>query len=362
MQKIHDIIQRMAGGEDYIDIFRKELNDADVAVIAKVLKHNHTLRVLYLGDNQITDAGVKDLASALKDNHTLISFDLDGNQIADAGAKDINDINNFLARNQAYRKQHDEALKYLSCSRSLVYDLEINEACLSSLNEALNNAKKIIEDLEEEGYNQAPALFRTLNTLHAIALFQANNIHSCLDIYINQLQPQPPEALSFKIVNLILDKQPLDDPISNQKLILMCLRGTTNYNAIQYNALQELRGIIKNEQAEGKGYSGSQPLNEIVRDDKNVSVTKIVSVLDVSKPNNNNAEFETCVFYEELALIPKNPTVHTVHAGEIPDSGDLDNQFEAKKKELLQKLLLKYPENPDLDMPSESTPFSQSSK
>ncbi len=351
---VQDLAEALKENDTLVDLSLREnlITDAGAKYLASALKNNHTLRSLILGNNRITNAGAKDLAAALKDNHTLCTLELNYGRIDDDVAEDLRRL---LARNKAYRKQHEGTLLHLNNATKLLNAREIDETWLEYFNEALNSADKISEDLQREGYNQAPALLREVKTLHALAHFRTGDIHACLDIYINQLQPQPPEALSFKIASLILAEKPLDDPISNQILILMCLRGTTENNVMQYNAVQELRGVIKKEKEEGKGFSKPQPLNELVRDYKDLSVNKIVSVLDVSKPNNNNAEPETCVFYEELVLSPNNPTVHTVLAGEIPESSELGNQFEAKQKELLLELLSKYPKNPDVDLPSEPT-------
>jgi Ran GTPase-activating protein (RanGAP) involved in mRNA processing and transport len=308
--------------------------------LARALKDNNTLTELYLQDNQISDAGAQDIARALKDNHTLMVLDLSDNNISAAGAEDIK---SFLSRNTTYQEKYSEALKYRDIASALLKSPEIDVACLSSLNEALDMADKITEDLQNTGYNQAAVLSCQVNALRASAHLQTGNIRAGLDLYVNKLQPQPAEAVSLAIADLILDEQTLPDENANRALILMCLRGTTQYSAMQFNALQKLRGIDK--------FTSSQPLTTLL------GVDKIVSVLDVSKPEEKMQETETCIFYEDLVLSPLNPPVHKVFKGDIPPCVELSHQFEVQKKALLDSLKLAYPENPREDEPTSSTPF-----
>jgi hypothetical protein len=256
-------------------------------------------------------------------------LNLYGNPISAAGAKDTKSL---LSRNTTYLKKHTGALKYSDIVIELLNSPEIDEECLSALNEDLDNADKITEDLQITGYNQAATLSREVNALRAIAHLRTGDIRAGLDLYINKLDHQPAEAVSLVIADVILDEQPLPDENANRALILMCLRGTTQYSAIQYNALQKLRGIEK--------FTPSQPLATLL------GVDKIVSVLDVSKPDEKMQECETCIFYEDLVLSPSHPSVHKVFKGEIPPCVELSNQFEIKKKALLERLKLAYPETP----------------
>jgi Ran GTPase-activating protein (RanGAP) involved in mRNA processing and transport len=344
-----------------------KITNAGAQDIAIALKANHTLTTLSLGGNQITDAGALDFAMALKDNHTLTTLSLAQNQISEAGAKDIalalKDnhtltvldlaynriskvgsvvIKRFLSRNKTYREKHTAALKCCDIASARLNSPEINEASLSDLNEALDMADAISEDLENTGYNKAPILSREVNVVRALAHLRTGNIGAGLDLYINKLQPQPAEAVSLAIADLILDEQPLPDASTNRALILMCLRGTTLYSAIQFNALQKLRGIDK--------FTSSQPLATLL------GVDKIVSVLDVSRPDEKMQETETCIFYEDLVLSPLNPSVHKVFKGEIPPCVELSHQFEVQKKALLERLQLAYPENASEDQLAASTP------
>jgi Ran GTPase-activating protein (RanGAP) involved in mRNA processing and transport len=388
-----------------LSLARNQISDAGAKDIARVLKDNHSLRVLDLTNNEISDAGAKDIAIALKDNHTLMELNLSHNKITDVGAKDIASalkdnntltelrlsnpisaagaqdfaralkdnhtlttlklgnnhalvdlyplneqiskvgsvvIKRFLSRNKTYREKHTAAFKCCDIASALLNSPEINEASLSDLNEALDMADAISEDLENTCYNKAPILSREVNVLRALAHLRTGNIGAGLDLYINKLQPQPAEAVSLAIADLILDEQPLPDASTNRALILMCLRGTTLYSAIQFNALQKLRGIDK--------FTSSQPLATLL------GVDKIVSVLDVSKPDEKMQENETCIFYEDLVLSPLNPSVHKVFKGEIPPCVELSHQFELQKKALLDSLKLAYPENPRENHPASSRP------
>jgi hypothetical protein len=327
-----------------LDLSKNAITDAGAKDIARALKDNHPLTRLDLGDNEISDAGAYDLIKALRYNHTLTELGLSPNKISNGRAEDITEdlLESLTSRNKAYRKKHTEALHYHDIASTLLNSHEIDEACLSSLNEVLDNADKIIEDLHYTGYNQAQALSRDVDALRALAHLRTGNIGAGLDLYINKLQPQPPEAVSIAIANLILDEQPLPDQNANRKLILMCLRGTTQCQALQYNALQKLRGIDK--------FLASQPFAILL------GVDKIVSVLDVSKANEKKEEIETCIFYEDLVLSPQNPPVHKVFKGEIPPRVELRNQFELEKKALLDSLKLAYPEIPSENLPTSSRP------
>jgi Ran GTPase-activating protein (RanGAP) involved in mRNA processing and transport len=322
-----------------LNLSSNQIGDAFAKEIARALKENLIMTGLYLSDNKISDAGGKELASALKDNHTLTELFLSRNNISDEVAKDIR---NLISRNTAYREKQTEALKYRDTASALLKSPEIDEECLSSLNEALDMADQITEDLQNTGYNQAAALSRQVNTLRAIAHLRTGEIRAGLDLYVTKLQPQPAEAVSLVIADLILDEQPLPDENANRTLILMCLRGTTQYSTIQYNALQKLREIDK--------FTPSQPLATLL------GVDKIVSVLDVSKPDEKMQEFETCIFYEDLVLSHMNPPVHKVFKGEIPSCVELSNEFELKKKGLLDSLKLAYPETPSEDHPASLIP------
>jgi hypothetical protein len=275
-----------------LDLSGNEISDHATKDIAMVLKNNYALTKLYLQYNQISDAGAKDIASALKDNHTLREHNLSSNDISDAGAKNIaralndnhtltklslgkneicnpvnEDIKRLLCRNTTFQEKHSEALRYRDITSALLNSPEIDEACLFSLNEALNMADEITEGLQNTGYNQTAALSCEVNAVRATAHLRTGNIRAGIDIYVNKLQPQPAEAVSLVIANLILDEQPLSDENANRALILICLRGTTQYSTIQYNALQKLRGIEK--------FTPSQPLATLL------GVDKVVSVLDV---------------------------------------------------------------------------------
>jgi hypothetical protein len=316
-----------------------ETSDGGAKDIAIALKYNHTLRALGLDRNHISDTGAKDIATALKDNHTLTTLHLFGNEISDAVTADIK---SFISRNNTYREKHTEALKYRDSASTLLNSPEIDQACLEALNEALDKADTIIEDLHHTGYNQAGSLSREVDALRALAHLRTGNISAGLDLYINKLQPQPAEAVSLAIATLILDEQPLAEPNANRRLILMCLRGTTQCSAIQYNVFQKLRGIDK--------FTSSQPLAQLLQ------VDKIVSVLDVSQPNDTQESCETCIFYEDLVLSPTKPTVHKVFTGEIPESAELSQQFEVEKTALLERLQLAYPEARSEELPASSSP------
>jgi Ran GTPase-activating protein (RanGAP) involved in mRNA processing and transport len=350
-----------------LDLSRNQISAAGAKDIAIALKDNHTVRELQLADNKISDVGAQDIARALKDNHTLTGLDLRKNQISDAGAWDIARalkdnhtftslnlqqnqtsvavgvfINRILERNTIFRDKQTAALYYCDIASARLNSPEIDEECLSALNEALDMADAITEDLENTDYNQAAALSCQVHALRACAHLRTGNIGAGLDLYVNKLQPQPAEAVSLLIADLILDKQPLLDENANRALILMCLRGTTQYSAMQFNAFQKLRGIDK--------FTSSQPLATLLE------VDKIVSVLDVSKPDEKMQETETCIFYEDLVLSPLNPPVHKVFKGQIPPYVKLSHQFELQKKALLDSLKLAYPENSCEAHPASSTP------
>jgi Ran GTPase-activating protein (RanGAP) involved in mRNA processing and transport len=322
-----------------LDLHYNQISDTGAQDIARALIDNHTLRELHLSANEISDAGAKDIAMVLKNNHTLTMLSLEDNQITDAVAEDIQ---SFLSRNTTYREKQTAALKYCDIASAQLNSSEINEARLSDLNEALDMADAVTANLENTGYNQAAALSCEVNALRAIAHLKTGNIRAGLDLYINTLPPQPAEAVSLLIADLILDEQPLPDASANRALIVMCLRGTTQYSAIQFNAFQKLRGIEK--------FTPSQPLATLL------GVDKIVSVLDVSKPDEKMQETETFIFYEDLVLTPMNPPVHKVFKGQIPPCVELSHQFELQKKALLDSLKLAYPENPSEDQLAASTP------
>jgi hypothetical protein len=350
-----------------LNLSGNQISDTGATNIAIALKDNHTLRWLPLAYNKISDAGATNIAIALKDNQTLSRLSLYGNQISDAGAKyfvmtlkdnrtltalDFGfspiskavqaDINSFNSRNNTYQQKHIEALKYRDRARFLLTCCDFDRIGLSGFNEALDDADKIIEYLQDRGYNQARALSREVDALRAMAHLRTGNISAALDLYINNLQPQPHEAVSLAIANLIITTKLLLSENDTRTLILMCLRGTTGALPLQYNALQQLRGE--------KGITASQPLATLL------GVDKIVSVLDVSQPPDNNHEFETCIFYEDLVLSPMNPPVHKILKGEIPRNDELSQQFESKKTDLLERLKLAYPEVPSGDLPASSSP------
>ena len=64
-----------------------DIDDANAAELAGLLKENSTLTSLNLGLHQIGDVGADALAKGLKENSTLTSLNLGGNKIGNVGVE-----------------------------------------------------------------------------------------------------------------------------------------------------------------------------------------------------------------------------------------------------------------------------------
>jgi Ran GTPase-activating protein (RanGAP) involved in mRNA processing and transport len=79
------------GNGAQLNLYNSNLTDQDMEIVARHLKTNTTLTVLYLYQNQIGDQGAQHLGDALKTNQTLTILQLHQNQIGDQGAQHLSD-------------------------------------------------------------------------------------------------------------------------------------------------------------------------------------------------------------------------------------------------------------------------------
>ena len=126
----------------------KQLNDADVAVLSRILETHTKLRTLKLWGNMVGDIGATALASALEKNDSLETLYLGSNRVGDAGAS---------------------ALAASLETNTTLYTLNIGNNCIGNMGaSALNSALEHNDTLQELIlYDDHPsfstALMQTIN-------------------------------------------------------------------------------------------------------------------------------------------------------------------------------------------------------
>ncbi len=329
----------IARGLDQLDLNTNRIDDQGIKTIAQILAKDSTLRNLDLSWNPITDNGISALIQALTTNITIQYLHLEPSRIIQAGGHGheniqfnpelMNELESLLQRNRDY----NVAMITIYSAYEMIKKNDFDDTKLNEISDFLDKAEKIVKKHAALDSAYSSDLQSHFNLAKGMFLVRTGKILQCLDFYIS-LQPQAPAELSLEIAMMIQGDQPFEDKQKNAALILMLLRGVPDGTTLQFFAFQDL--------CEGKVFSSSQSLAEILEVDKVLTLIDSKSTIAESSAYPN--KLETCIFYEDLALNPRTPTVHKVPEGKTPPSGNLRSQFEEKKLELLQSLKSAYSE------------------
>jgi len=166
-----------------VDFFNNDIGDMGAIALADVIKRSKSVSEFNLWTNNIGDEGAFAIAAALENNSTITSLQLENNKISDDGAsalggaiamsevltafslKDnrnitdnttISSINQWIFRNQASKRQSEEAEASQALARELSFpihsdsqkaDLTLLAACIHDGPAALPSTASIVLDL-----------------------------------------------------------------------------------------------------------------------------------------------------------------------------------------------------------------------